>query len=349
MTLEFLKPVFEDQLGITVDDKDDTRITIGDTPFTASQILKNDNNAYFEEFSNWFTDRWLPEQKELLEQQLGVHTNRRRFDDLCNAITNDNVVPLIGSGMSVPTGLPMWSSFMKSIRIHSKLTEAELDQLLSNSRFEEAADRLAASMPARLFDERIEHDLRVEEASSIAGAIQLLPEIFGRVVLTTNLDNLLEKLFAHRDRQFSEVLCGGRIAMYRRVRGTAERILLKLHGDCGTREGRILGTAEYDAAYLPGSAVYSELSSIYQNNNLLCLGCSLDADRTVELLGDVSKTDPNMPKHFAFLKHPGDKDVLMEREHYLTERDVFPIWYVGDHDAAITSLLAGVANRLGRL
>jgi len=179
--------------------------------------------------------------------------------------------------------------------------------------------------------------------------VVFLPELFDKLVLTTNLDDLLERMYDHRERRFSHVLAGYAIGDYRKAKATSERVLLKFHGDCRSRGGRVLGKTEYEKAYCNGSPIREELTTIYRNHSILCLGCSLGPDRTVGLLAEVAKIDPGMPKHYAFLQHPKDADVLREREHFLTERDVFPIWYPDDHDESIQALFVGMMQHLGRL
>lgn len=126
-------------------------------------------------------------------------------------------------------------------------------------------------------------------------------------------------------------------------------MLLKLHGDCKSREGRILSVAEYEESYAPGAPIFEELSGIYRNQSILCLGCSMNGDRTVTLLGKIAEMDEGIPKHYAFLKHPDDEAILLEREHFLTECDIFPIWYNGDHDESLTALLVGLARHKGAI
>ena len=264
-------------------------------------------------------------------------------------LKNGQLLPLVGSGMSVPTGIPTWTGFLRALRPHSTMTEKQLEDLLSKWAYEEAAECLAATMPGRLFDERVEHDLRIDEPEKICGAALFLPELFDKVVLTTNLDDLLEIMYNKSGRRFSHILCGQAIGEYRKVKATSERVLLKFHGDCRSRGGRVLGKVEYDVAYANGSPIREELTTIYRTHSILCLGCSLNPDRTVGLLADTAKLDPGMPKHYAFLQHPNDIDALREREHFLTDRDVFPIWYLGDHDEAIQSLFVGMMQHLGRL
>ena len=87
----------------------------------------------------------------------------------------------------------------------------------------------------------------------------------------------------------------------------------------------------------------------FRTHSLLFVGCSLNPDRTVGLLAEVAKLDPGMPKHYAFLQYPNNSDVLREREHFLIERDIFPIWYPGDHDESIQALFVGMLRHVGTL
>ena len=99
---------------------------------------------------------------------------------------------------------------------------------------------------------------------------------------------------------------------------------------------------EYESAYGHGKPIRKEMEVLYCSNNLLFLGCSLGSDRTLRLLNEVGKADPGMPKHYAFLARPEDEESRLDREDFLTELGIYPIWYRGDHDENIRALLAGL-------
>jgi hypothetical protein len=345
--MQHLRSRFEGQLSASTDS--DGNVVIGETRFTPVSILESDNEAYESEFNGWLNGQWVPEKMDRQSDILALHGNRNRYEDLCSAMSRDQVCPFIGSGMSAPSGLPTWSDFLRSIRRYARTTAEDLDSLLAESKFEEAVDCLKSSMPDRLFDERIEHNLRVNDRRSIAGAVQHLPAIFPRLALTTNLDGILESVYADQERQFSQVLIGDCIAKFRSLSGNETSFLLKLHGDSRDSDGRVLGSAEYDRAYADGSALSEEIRSILKTKSVLFLGCSLGADRTVRLIADAAARDRNMPKHYALLKDPGEENPRLEREHFLTQRDIFPIWYRGDHDEDIEALLVGVMKHLNLL
>lgn len=346
--MKFLQVLFQDELRFDVSPQGEA-VFPGDTTYKPFEILIPDSKAYDHEFRKWLDDEWLPRQYILLDSILQLHGNNKRFTDLCNAFKSDFLVPVVGSGMSCPSGLPLWSDFLRSIRSYSPSTSIDdLEALLKASAFEEAAEILATSITSRLFDERIEHDLRIDDISVLKGPVWFLPSLFPKLVITINLDDVLEHIYVREEKPFSGVLVGADIGRFRQMISTAS-LLLKLHGDCRRNDGRVLSQAEYDATYNHGSAVAQELTLLFKTRQLLFLGCSLGPDRIVQHIASVSAADPHAPKHFAFLALPSDDQIRLNRENFLAERGIFPIWYKGDHSACIEALLVGILNRTGRL
>lgn len=346
---EALKFFFEEQIEFRLEDGTtiDGSVFIGDTEFLPVETLREDIAAYRTELGVWLNEVWAPRQKELRNQILGLHANAKRYADLCDAVERRQVVPLIGSGMSAPSGLPTWSELLRGIRAFTKIAPNKLEALLEASAFEEAADMIAGGTNPNLLNERIEHDLRIDDPDVIDGAVRLLPAIFPDLVITTNLDDLLERHYDRCGAGFEHVLSGGELARYRQLKTPKKRFLLKLHGDCRRSDTRILLKPEYDVAYAPGSVTREELTLLYRTNHLLFMGCSLGADRTVELVADVAKNDKHMPKHYAFLSLPNSDGVRVDRENFLTARGIYPIWYDGAHDESIRALLAGLGSIAG--
>ncbi len=315
---------------------------IGSSEFSPVEILSEFSAIYEQEFNRWLDEDWKPRQYELRETVLGYSANSDRYRDLKNAAIRQQVIPLVGSGMSVPSGLPTWAEFLIRVRDFTQCSLSELKQLISSSSFEEAADLLAGSTNPRLLAERIEHDLRIANTGVINGPICLLPGLFSNLVITTNLDRVLEHLYELVGTPFGFIFSGDQLADYRRLKDPNGRFLLKLHGDCQNQKGRVLFSHEYEAAYAPNSPPREELALLYRQYSLLFLGCSLGPDRTVRLLEHVANVDMNMPKHYALLTKPQDDNDQIAREHFLTERGIFPIWYDLPHDEAIMALLDGL-------
>jgi hypothetical protein len=346
---EALRLFFEEQIGFSLQDGTSVEgsVFIGETEFLPVETLREDKDAYQAEFNTWLDGVWLPEQQDRRSQILKLHGNAKRYSDLRDAVKRRQVVPVVGSGMSVPSGLPTWSNLLRRIREFTMIDPAKLDELLHVSAFEEAADLIASGTNPNLLNERVEHDLRVDDPELIDGAVRLLPAIFPELVITTNLDDVLEQHYRCCGVDFAHVLPGQELAQYRQIKTPTQRFLLKLHGDCRRASSRVLLTAEYETAYALGSAIREELTLLYRNNHLLFLGCSLGPDRTVQLIKEVAGSDKSMPKHFALLALPDSNADRVDRENFLTERGIYPIWYEGAHDESIGALLAGLLDVAG--
>lgn len=347
---EALRSFFEEQIEFRVQNGTaiDGSVFIGETEFLPVETLREDKDAYQAEFNAWLDVKWTPEQQDRRNQILALHGNAKRYADLCDAVARRQVVPLVGSGMSAPSGLPTWSDLLRAIRSFTKIDPAVLEEFLVASAFEEAADLIASATNPNLLNERVEHELRVNDPGAIDGAVRLLPAVFPDLVITTNLDDVLERHYRHCGAEFNEVLPGQDIARYRGMKTPTQRFLLKLHGDCQRAETRVLRKSEYEAAYAPGGVVREELTLLYRTNHLLFLGCSLGPDRTVGLIGEVAMSDKNMPKHYALLPLPDSDPARVDRENFLSERGIFPIWYDGLHDEALRAVLAGLLDITGK-
>jgi hypothetical protein len=346
--MKILRAIFEESLKAQVNADGNVEFGCGDAEFTPVEILKSDDEQYKSEFVAWLNDVWLDRNRQRLSSLLKLHGNDGRFTDLCNAVSANNVVPLVGSGMSRASGFPLWREFLHQLRQDTRVTEAALNILLDAGHYEEAVDVLAADAGRHLFDERIEQGLRVDDPSEVLGPVRLLADIFPRLVMSTNLDDVLEHVFKANEHPFAHVLAGRDIERYRQLVNSPQPILLKIHGDCRRNDGRVLGAAEYDAAYAVGSAPREALTLLCRARALLWLGCSLTIDRTVMLMEQVVAADPAVPRHYAFLRLPPDDARRVERGIELGQRKIFPIWYDGDDDEAIEALLVGILDRTGR-
>jgi hypothetical protein len=349
-----MKPIyalFEEALTADINANGDIEFPYGGTPFAPVSILRTDNTAYQAEFRGWLNDIWLDDHRGRLERLLKIHGNSGRFHSLLEAFRSDYVIPAVGSGMSKSSGFPLWREFIHQLRSFTSIPESEIDSMLDAGQYEEAVDRIAADAGRHLFDERIEQSLRVIDANSINGPVRLLPALFPKHALSTNLDDVLETAYAAVDQRFDEVLVGPRIEQFRGLMTSNRRVLLKIHGDCRQSDGRVLSVNEYETAYAANAPTRESLALLCRSHVLLWMGCSLGVDRTVDLMKEVVSDDASAPRHYAFLRLPKDESVRVAREKSLAERKIFPIWYddLEDDDISIMSLLVGLLDRAGKL
>ena len=338
--------LFDDQLTFTLPDGTETSdpVSVGNTPFVP-QILSEYPTSYESEYSTWLNDIWKPRQRDNLSVILDYGNNRDRFFDLGEAVQQEYVAPIVGSGMCVTSGLPMWSQFLLDVGESIDVETSTLNQMIEAERFEDAANFLADTSHFRLFNERIEHDLRVIEPKMIDGPILLLPQLFGKLMITTNFDNVLQDLYAISDATFDWVLTGQQLDRYHELQDSTESVLLKLHGDRQDESDRVLLSHEYETAYGAGGVVSGLLSTFIRNHNILFMGCSLTTDRTMDLMHAIAGPNRKLPKHFAFLPLSDEAGQKNIRENWLAERGIYPIWYDTaqfDHDEALFALLEGL-------
>jgi hypothetical protein len=343
--------LFEEALTADINTDGNIEFPFGGTPLTPVAVLKSDSAAYQVEFRGWLSDVWLEDHRRHLDRLLKLHGNNGRFHSLVEALRSENVIPAVGSGMSRSSGFPLWRDFIHQLRGYTSVSEYDIDTMLAAGQYEEAVDRIAAEAGPHLFEERIEQSLRVIDPTSISGPIRLLPALFPKLALSTNLDDVLETAYAAADQQFDEVLVGPRIEQYRKLMTSSKSVLLKIHGDCRQTEGRVLGVAEYDATYAANAPTRESLALICRSRVVLWMGCSLGVDRTVALMKEVVSGDASTPRHYAFLRLSKDDSVRISREKSLAERKIFPIWYddLEDDDVSILSLLVGLLDKSGKL
>lgn len=343
---------FEDQ--VRMDWIDDDNIRIGETPMNTLRILLNDEEAYEAEYQRWLA-AWLDVRDKRFESILAlVPDNQARFTDLENALERGIVLPFVGAGMSIRSGMKSWGKFLHELRTAGTCTEAELDALLKATPpdYEGAADLVYHSMTPNLFRNRMSTRFKVPPAV-IAGPVFLLPKLFSERVFTTNFDHILEEVYKAEGQSFEPVLRGYlNIARARPGYNRNSPSLLKLHGDDRVARQRVFTKGEYDEAYGPASLLRRELGrAVDGTNSLLFLGCSLTADRTMQVLHESLKDDDGAPDHYAFLSYYPDEH--RERENFLAERGIYPIWYNApestDHDESIEALLVGLLRKMNKL
>src|SRR5207244_3824411 len=74
------------------------------------------------------------------------------------------------------------------------------------------------------------------------------------------------------------------------------------------------------------------LNQMLLNRPLLFVGCSLNQDRTVDVLGSVVRHLRSVV-HYAVLEQPATRDQFMRRAQFVSDHNIRPIWYpTSEHD-----------------
>lgn len=344
--MRFLYKIFKEELN----QEDAVQIVDGlvdirGEKFTAFEILKlatkegqTDSvcNRVFSGWSEGFIERKVDEADDFL-RQFGALDRFNSLVELCNS---GGVIPFVGAGMSSTSGYPMWTSFLRNQLRQTNISLDELDNFLQSGMYEEAAEEIALHMKGPAFSEAVESSYGSEKV--VAGPVMLLPELFDKHVITTNFDNVLERSYLQHGVEFSEVLRGSDAAELRRILLKDQRILLKLHGQASSGNGRVLTRSEYDRHYSGNNSLSSTLGLLSDRFSFLFMGCGLTVDRTLVALREhVERVGhENLPRHYAFLAAPDSEKARIARQQQLVDYHIYPIWYPkGLHDESISALL----------
>jgi hypothetical protein len=298
------------------------------------------NDVFDELFDEWFNERVenkCIDAKEILDN-LDQHD---RFSQLIELHKKGTIMPFVGAGLSMPSGYPGWTHFLRKQWFQTLLNESDLDEMLVNGRYEDAAQKLADAFNDALFCETIDHTFGCSR-EPLVGAAGILPYIFTGSVVTTNFDNVIERCYHNADKPFSEKLSGKDSSAIRRLLAANERFILKLHGTAVTGNGRILTKSEYDLHYSGDNTLNKTIKALCDSKSLLFLGCSLTVDRTIAVIKDyvTEEGHDNLPKHYAFLEEPDTKEERIKRNGDLAACHIYPIWYPQySHDESIEALL----------
>ncbi|MCD8003143.1 MAG: SIR2 family protein [Clostridia bacterium] len=286
----------------------------------------------------------LTTEKEATFQKLlkFVPSNEENFNSLLRLMYRNVVVPFLGAGFSANFGYPGWTAFIKEMADDSGDADVKKDvhEFLDKApkQYEKAAScvetKYGSSFPFILSQKF--GDYVYKQKTEGTDDFELLPELFPSLILTTNFDEVIEMLYSRVNLEHIVKLTpdsakdGG--AIIRRV-ANGQPTLIKLHGDVA-KEEFVLAEKEYNRTYGCDEVDYSRpmpalLKDILLSKIVLFLGCSLEKDRTMELIENV-RSEGCMS--FALLQKPEGNE-FSERNEFLYRRNIIPIWYPkGEHD-----------------
>lgn len=338
--MKHLKPMFVDALAQEQNlYVDKGRVHIRNKHWAPDEILEGllDPNAYNDLFLDWVQER----KEELIESAktiLDQYGLQDRFGRLKEVYARGAVAPFVGAGLSVSSGYPGWTTFLKQHVRETTINPEEFEQVLNAGQYEEAAQKLVDALgPA--FNEAVENAFG--RSRDISGCVQLLPHVFNSCVITTNFDDVMKRCYEEAGKPFSEELSGEHSRELPRKLAEGKRILLKLHGTSTSPRGRILTSTEYQEHYVDGEELQKAIEAIC-TRTLLFVGCSLTVDRTLTAMKAFVQANghDNIARHYAFLPAPRSDAERNARRDALVECNVYPIWYpAGAHDESIEALL----------
>jgi hypothetical protein len=345
--MKHLKSIFADALAQEENlFVDKGRVHIRNKHWAPDEILEGllKPEAYNDLFLDWVQER----KEELIESAKAILDEfglQDRFSKLREVYARGVVVPFVGAGLSVSSGYPGWTAFLKQNIRETAIDPLEFNEILRAGLYEDAAQRLADVLgPA--FNEAVENAFG--RSRDISGCVQLLPHVFDSCVITTNFDDVTKRCYEAAEKPFSEELSGEHSRELPRKLAEGKRVLLKLHGTSTSPRGRILTAAEYQKHYSDGEELQRAIEAIC-SRTLLFVGCSLTVDRTLTAMRAFVQANghDNVARHYAFLPAPIDNAERIARRDALIECNVYPIWYpAGAHDESIEALLLALMEKI---
>ncbi|MCK4828541.1 SIR2 family protein, partial [bacterium] len=245
------------------------------------------------------------------------------------------VIPFVGAGLSIPFGFPGWTDFLLT---QGRLAgiEKKIKEHIEKGEYEEAAESLLNTLKNRAFQDYLEdafgdHKL---EGKKLKGAISLLPQLASGPVITTNFDHVLEKIF-----EFERVVWGPKVDITTKALQQKGRYLFKIHGDVIDRTDRVLTLTEYQKHYgnidpskIDHNLPLPNLLELIFKDPVLFVGCSLNKDRTLDILKKVALKHGGIAL-YAIVEKPDNEREFHQKVSHLSEHNIRPIWYPkGRHD-----------------
>jgi hypothetical protein len=280
--------------------------------------------------------------------------NHRRFNEVLRITRRGRLIPFIGAGLSKACGCPTWHEYLRALAERSR-DRARILTMIESNQLDDAADALLHSLEPALFNEL--SDTVFGQRGEIAGAIKFLPHISKSCVLTSNFDTVVEDTYKEANETFERIVIGNVNSDFHRALASGERQLLKIHGQIRDTQSRVFCKTEYTRAYGENDFDFNRplpdiLGRVYRNYCLLFVGCGLNNDKTLSLFRYIKERDgeERLPRHYAIVEAPNslendaDRAALEEREAYLSQHQIFPIWYPKDHHQFVADILECLAD-----
>lgn len=278
-----------------------------------------------------------------IDDILDIRRNRYHISELAKART---IVPFVGAGMS--SGIyPMWSEFLEQFDLLPSERD-QVHQFLNAGKFEEAASYIFA-ISKRLFIDTVKDVFSPSHLSekNFSPALRILPQIADDMVLTTNLDEVLEHVWQDERKEFDAIIMPDYEDQFNQAIAEGNQILIKLHGTVKESSKYVLTKEQYDEYYGVDSentinfnkSFPRDLGRAMQSKTLLFLGCSLKNDRVLHILKQIAGWNEHV-KHYALLATEKNEEENTYRERELAKYGIFPIWFPHKDYNCIAIILA---------
>lgn len=249
----------------------------------------------------------------------------------------ENIIPFVGAGVSKGCGLYTWGELLRKLATEY-LTVEEIGALEKKGNFFDIADKIVyVSGNSDIIMKKI-RTIFSESKVCLTELPFLIVSMFSPMIITTNYDTLLEDASANSPLGYLRPLLPCLVGQMNEAIQTNERRLLKVHGSIEETQSFVFTTEQYRKVYGNKGKRGNHflplfLKKIFSGKKVLFIGCSLEQDRTLEILEECVKQNHSIT-HYAILPYFSDSLMQIKRNSTLSKYGIEPIFYPeGDFQA----------------
>ena len=248
----------------------------------------------------------------------------------------NNIIPFVGAGVSRGCGLFSWCELLEKLSTFY-FSKEEIDELKKLKSIDFADKIIEKAGNTSMIMRKIRS--LFDSASVCYTEIPfILLEEFSPLLVTTNYDDIIENV--------SEKCKKGRItSLLPCLQGQVndaiqlnERKLLKIHGSIEEPSSFVFSSEQYEISYDEAGLVTRYLKSIFEAKRVLFVGCSIEEDKTIEVLKKCIEKNGDLV-HYAILPRPNDDNKYIERNVLLTKLGIRPVYYPENNYEDVAKLL----------
>lgn len=219
-----------------------------------------------------------------------------------------NVVPFIGSGLSIPSGYPSWDNLIRLIidDIEEKDSKSLLENLYNSGEINGIdAPELHQILKSGGYSLRRLLSSTFNKPASPNNYHKLLSQLPCDTIITSNYDNLIEKQYEIDGYQIHKIWRDNQLPYYNEKR---ELQLLKIHGTIEDLNNLVISKSDYDKYREDNKLIRSFVSSLFLSKTILFLGFSLSDPNIISMLEDIRSINEGvMNTHYAALFSPSNE------------------------------------------
>ena len=283
------------------------------------------------------------------EELMGAfHDNADVYNALKAQLECNNIIPIIGAGLSIWAGYPLWGKLLDKVadKVKDDQVKKDVKKLLDNCEYENAADKLEMFFNENRFMRKVNDVISSvnPDESRRPPFQQQLKKLFKAPFVTTNYDKLLETLLGasfvvNPQDPFNEAAINSHLQ-------NKKHFIIKLHGTVDDPTHMILTKKSYNKVYGDNPeepdktlSLPRTLEAIFKSSFPLFLGCSLDKDRTCAVFKNCVGTTG-----FALVEMPDNKADFDKKDKHLDEMNLQVIWYPHGQHEAVDALINQLAE-----